>query len=411
MKNGWTGGQYSLVRALFGVYLLSHFVMLMPYAAELFSREGVLPERAASPLIHLFPNVLAVSDAPWVAMALIAIAAVASIAFALGVRDRIAAVVVWYVLACLFGRDPLIANPSLPFVGWLLLMHATLPRAPFGSWAARGRVDPRGGWSFPPAIFTAAWIVMSAGYTYSGWTKLVSPSWVDGTAIARVLDNPLARPTLLRGAMLSLPDMLLHVMTWGALALELLFAPLALVRRARPIIWTLMLSMHIGLMTLIDFADLSFGMIVLHLFTFDPRWVPAAHAGTVDDVFYDGTCGLCHRAIRFLIAEDGSGTAFRYAPLGGDAFRAVAGDGAELPDSMVVMTAAGTLLVKSDGVLHLGRRLGGYWRVLATVAAAVPRPLRDRAYEFVARIRFRLFARPKEACPMLPPDLRTRFSA
>ena len=34
-----------------------------------------------------------------------------------------------------------------------------------------------------------------------------------------------------------------------------------------------MVGLHIGLLTLINFADLSAGMIVLHLFTFDPAWV------------------------------------------------------------------------------------------------------------------------------------------
>ena len=411
MKNGWTGGQYSLFRALFGAYLFIHFVMLLPYGRELFSRQGVLPDRLASPLIHLFPNLLAVSDAAWVVTALIAVAACASIAFALGIRDRVAAVVIWYVLACLFGRNPLIANPSLPFAGWMLLAHALLPRAPYGSWDARGRVDPRGGWSFPAPLFAAAWIVMAIGYSYSGWTKVVSPSWVDGTAMARVLDNPLARPGFLRMSLLSLPPALLHVMTWSALGLELLFAPLALIRRVRPVIWTLMLMMHVGLMIAIDFADLSFAMILLHLFTFDPRWLPGTQAGTIDDVFYDGSCGLCHRATRFLIAEDPEGTAFRYAPLGGDAFRALVGDRDDLPDSIVVRTAGGTLLVRSDAALHLGRRLGGFWRALATLAGLVPRSLLDRPYDFVAGIRYRLFARPKEACPMLPPDLRKRFSA
>lgn len=411
MKNGWTGGQYSLFRVLFGAYLLIHFAALLPYGAELFSSQGVLPDRLASPLIHLFPNVLALSDATWVVTALIAIAACASIAFALGIRDRIAAVVIWYVLACLFGRNPLIANPSMPFVGWMLLAHALLPRAPYGSWDGRGRIDPRGGWSFPAPIFAAAWIVMAAGYTYSGWTKVVSPSWVDGTAMARVLDNPLARPGFLRTSLLSLPPALLHVLTWSALGFELLFAPLALIRRARPVIWTLMLMMHIGLMMVIDFTDISFAMILLHLFTFDPRWIPGAQPDTVDVVFYDGSCGLCHRATRFLIAEDPAGTVFRYAPLGGEAFRALIGTTDDLPDSIVVRTDVGTLLVKSDAALHLARRLGGFWRILATIGRLVPRSLRNRAYDFVARIRYRLFARPKEACPILPPDLRARFSA
>src|SRR5207245_3602172 len=55
-ENGWTGGQYSLFRAVFGLYLFVHFVELVPWGAELFSNRGVLPHAAASPLIHLFPN-------------------------------------------------------------------------------------------------------------------------------------------------------------------------------------------------------------------------------------------------------------------------------------------------------------------------------------------------------------------
>lgn len=34
MMNGWTGGQYSLYRAISGVYLLIHFVALLPWFAE-----------------------------------------------------------------------------------------------------------------------------------------------------------------------------------------------------------------------------------------------------------------------------------------------------------------------------------------------------------------------------------------
>jgi hypothetical protein len=63
MTNGWTGGQYSLCRATFGMFLFVHFVALLPWAAEVFSDRGVLPA-AVSPFLRLFPNVLAVSDSP-----------------------------------------------------------------------------------------------------------------------------------------------------------------------------------------------------------------------------------------------------------------------------------------------------------------------------------------------------------
>lgn len=410
MTNGWTGGQYSVVRVVLGGYLAIHFAMLLPWGEELFSRSGVLPDGEASPLLHLFPNVLAIADGAAVVLTLLILAIAASVLLALGWFDRIAALVAWYVLACLFGRNPLIANPSLPFIGWLLLAHALLPPAPYGSWTARGRVDPRGGWSMPGPIYAAAWIVMAAGYSYSGWTKLVSSSWGDGSAMARVLANPLARATPLRELALSLPEVLLRAATWGALTLELLFLPLALSRRMRPWIWSAMLLMHAGLLVMIDFADLSFGMIILHLFTFDPRWVRPAEAGARDTVFYDGTCGLCHRAVRFLLAEDGGGKAFTFAPLGGDAFSTLAPNGAgDLPDSVVVATEDGRLFVKSDAAIRLLRRLGGVWRIAGFLLRALPRSLRDFGYDAVASSRYRIFGRAKETCPILPPDLRARF--
>src|SRR5262249_54671520 len=192
--------------------------------------------------------------------------------------------------ACLFGRNPLISNPSIPLIGWMLLAHLFLPPAPYGSLAARGRVDPGGGWRMPPAIFAAAWIVMALAYSYSGYTKLVSPSWRDGTALSRMLDNPLARPRWLRETLLLLPPWFLHLGTWAALFLELSFAPLALLRRLRPWLWGAMLLMHLSLIALVNFADLSLGMVMVHLFTFDPGWIRPKGTKT-ERIFYDGHCG------------------------------------------------------------------------------------------------------------------------
>ena len=316
---------------------------------------------------------------------------------------------IWYILACLFGRNPLISNPSLPFVGWLLLAHALLPPAPYGSWSARTRTDPRGGWYMPTALFAAAWVVMSVGYTYSGYAKLVSPSWLDGTALAHVLNNPLARPTFVRDLLLAAPAWTLRLATWGGL--ELTFAPLALFRRARPWIWTAMVGLHLGLMVLVDFAELSLGMVILHLFTFDPRWVPNRWRERRDHIFYDGTCGLCHRATRFVLSEDRSGAAFRFAPLQGDTFAAAIASERQptLPDSVVVRTEDGQLFTRSDGVIYVLQRLGGLWRAIALGMSLVPLGLRNSVYDFVARIRYRLFARAETVCPVLPADLRSRF--
>lgn len=409
--NQWTGGQYSAFRAIFGAYLFVHFAQLTPWGAEVFSNHGMLPDGAASPLLRLFPNVLALYDAPTFVTALLVIASVASLLFAIGYYDRAAAVALWYVLACLFGRNPLIANPGLPYIGLLLLAHACLPRAPYGSFERRGRIDPAGEWQMPQEIYLVVWVLMAFGYSYSGYTKLISPSWVDGTALERVLNNPLARPGVMRDALLALPQAFLHAATWGALALELLFAPLALARKFRPWLWAAMLAMHLGLIALIDFADLSLGMVMLHLFTFDPGWVKPLRTKAAEMLFYDGRCGLCHRAVRFIVAEDRRGEAFRFAPLDGEVFRAAVTEDrrAALPDSLVVLTVEGELLSRSSAVFYLMRRLGGVWGVVALIGQLIPVAWRDGVYDAIARVRYSLFRKPESACPLLPGHLRSRF--
>jgi|HubBroStandDraft_2_1064218.scaffolds.fasta_scaffold54183_2 predicted DCC family thiol-disulfide oxidoreductase YuxK len=134
-------------------------------------------------------------------------------------------------------------------------------------------------------------------------------------------------------------------------------------------------------------------------------------APAAEYLFYDGHCGLCHRAVKFVLRHDRSGTAFRFAALQGETFMAQVAEKRRegLPDSVVVLTRDGELLVRSAAFLHIFRRLGGRWRVLAAVLSVVPRGWRDVAYDFVARIRYRVFGRREDLCPIVPAELRARF--
>ena len=174
---------------------------------------------------HLFPNIFAVWDSPTFVTASSSSAAGLSVLFAVGWLDRFAAILLWYVWACLHGRMPLIANPGMPYIGWLLLAHACLPPAAVRLARRAAASIPAGGWRMPPSIFLIAWILLALGYLYSGLTKLASPSWLDGTAMEGVLQNPLARPGGSADFLLTLPPSILRVMTWGALAAEIAFAP------------------------------------------------------------------------------------------------------------------------------------------------------------------------------------------
>src|SRR5262249_11714919 len=160
MKNAWTIGQYNVYRVVVGLYLLQHFVGLLPWGAELFSSGGVLPDKNLSPLIKLFPNIFLLWDKPVFVTICLGVAAALSILFIIGKFDRVAAVLIWYLWACLYARNPLIGNPSLPFIGWLLLAHMLVPSA--------GKSEDNDAickWQLPGDLYFAAWILMSLAYT------------------------------------------------------------------------------------------------------------------------------------------------------------------------------------------------------------------------------------------------------
>lgn len=71
-----------------------------------------------------------------------------------------------------------------------------------------------------------------------------------------------------------------------------------------------------------------------------------------------------------------------------------------LPDSLVLRTADGRLLVRSAAVLESLRQAGGPARGLAAIAGTVPSGLADRLYDFVTRVRGRWFAAPTTTCPV-----------
>jgi predicted DCC family thiol-disulfide oxidoreductase YuxK len=141
-----------------------------------------------------------------------------------------------------------------------------------------------------------------------------------------------------------------------------------------------------------------------------PRTAPDTVADAPDLVFYDGACGLCHRLVRFVLNRDPTGR-FRYAPLGGTTFERLVPPGARdpLPDSVVVRTADGRMLVRSAAIIQIGERLGDPWRTLVAVVGLLPHWLLDAGYDAIARIRSRLFDRPEGVCPIIPPELTSRF--
>jgi predicted DCC family thiol-disulfide oxidoreductase YuxK len=76
---------------------------------------------------------------------------------------------------------------------------------------------------------------------------------------------------------------------------------------------------------------------------------------------------------------------------------------------VLVQPPGEAMLPRAEGALELGQRLGGVWRLMTIVVGWIPLAILNSGYDFIARIRYRLFARPDDACPILPKHLRDRF--
>ena len=128
-------------------------------------------------------------------------------------------------------------------------------------------------------------------------------------------------------------------------------------------------------------------------------------------LLYDGECGFCHEAVRFVLARDRRAR-FRFAALQG---RAAAGalapfGGVPRDLSTFYVLAPGDpprLLAKSHAALAVARALGGPWGA-ARVLGALPARWLDAAYDLVARHRHALLGR-RDACFVPDPAQRERF--
>jgi len=163
-------------------------------------------------------------------------------------------------------------------------------------------------------------------------------------------------------------------------------------------------------------------------------------------VLFDGVCNLCNASVDFLIRRDRQ-RRLRYASLQSEVGERVlremgAGEGrssaapvapaaapvapaaapvapaaapvapAAAPVaarfSSVLFVEEGRIHTRSTAALRLSLHLGLGWRLLARVGLVVPRPLRDAAYDLVARNRYRWWGR-RESCRVPTPEERALF--
>lgn len=126
-------------------------------------------------------------------------------------------------------------------------------------------------------------------------------------------------------------------------------------------------------------------------------------------IVFDGVCVLCSRWVDFILRHDRAGR-FRLAAMQGQHGRALLIAHGLSPDDPVsfLLVEQGQGYGDTDAIAHVLGQLGGPWRAASAMLRAIPRRLRDPAYRWIARHRYRLFGR-RAQCRLPEPEQAWRF--
>ena len=136
-------------------------------------------------------------------------------------------------------------------------------------------------------------------------------------------------------------------------------------------------------------------------------WAPSPNRAVI---IFDGHCVLCSSFARFILRHDRT-RRFRLlaaqTPLGAALYRHLGLRPTDYETN--ILLEDGQAWLKSEGSIRIFERLGFPWSLMAS-GRVLPRVLRDRLYEFVARNRLRWFGR-RDTCYRPDPSDGDRFLA
>ncbi len=293
-------------------------------------------------------------DPWWLTLTLVALS-IGAMGFGWGIQKPWLSVVLACGSAFLWGQDLSVATSSSLAVSAVMLGTAFVPKVSFKTNISE--------WTFPPWIFYFGWFLLALGYGLSGST------------------------------------------------LGLIFAPLCFFRKTRWFVWLIYLVSQLANLVSLSLGDShaasTIGMIVLHLLTFDPRWIPPKKSQQKPVIFFDGVCNLCNGFVSWLVGEDFDSN-LRFASLQGDTAKTHLAAGSQTLDT-VLFWADGQVYQRSEAILRIGIHLGGVWWFL-WIFKIIPPVLRDVVYRWIASRRYRFFGK-SPTCRIPSPAEKTRFLA
>ena len=363
--NFYSPYQFAFFRIIFGLYLIVHFLLLISRSHELSEVIALIPIAKFLPM-----------------RAFLVFLSLLSLLLTFGLWRRVTALILFLASCCLLDRNFFGSTLTLPCVEFILLVMAI---APAGEALA---LDPKSPseqpWEMPRWLYKSAWIFLALCYGLSALYQLQNPSWL----------------------LLTQPFIFIKILNWCYRAFELSFIIFCIFNKTRKWAWIIMTSIQLVILLTGIHVGVTLGLLMLHLFVFDARWLKARAFKDNPIVFFDGYCGLCDWFVSFVISED-KNHVLRFAPLQGERAKLIISAHEIEKLKSVILYDNQKLYRQSDAILRTLSYLGGLWRLLE-LGVYLPRGIRDRLYDYIAEHRYKWFGQ-HELCKIPTPEERRFF--
>lgn len=327
-------------------------------------------------LVNRFPNILELLGStfwPLIVMAIL------SLFIALGLGRKFLSSLLVYGLGCLHHSQYLSITPNSLAIMFLLLILMVVPEA-----ESRAKKDH---WRFPKPLFQVSSVILVFFYVL-----YVSPFQLP------------SRLMLPEGQMM-VSHLSLEVQVF--FSLMILLIPL---KSIRWVFWLACVALSVVLMSGAAGWMNSWYMLAFLVIGIDPTWFSPEQESEADMlVFYDGSCGLCHGFVQFLLEVDAR-ERLTFSALQSPYAQSVLKESPQYSQelSSVVVLSQNQLLDQSSAVVRILKELGGMWSMAGFVMSVVPQKGADALYQMISKKRYQWFGK-KEDCPLPSPEQRARF--
>ena len=118
-------------------------------------------------------------------------------------------------------------------------------------------------------------------------------------------------------------------------------------------------------------------------------------------IYYDGECGLCHLAVRFILRVD-SKSNFYFSPLSNLDINLKNIDS-------IILKRGNKVFYEGMAIIMIFENIDNNWNYLAKILKLIPINVLDTAYRWVSRNRAKVSVKKVSSCPMVPSYYQKRF--